>query len=90
MGEVEVFIKVDKFIHFDIFVNFDFIVNFDIFLNFDFFVNFDIFILNLTCISYNSHHYDFQSTKGFRKPTITLRVAHIITSGDDQRIASDY
>ena len=40
VGEVEVFIKVDKFINFDIFVNFDFIVNFDIFVNIDFFVNF--------------------------------------------------
>ena len=29
--------------------------------------------LNLTFISLNSHHYDFQRTKGFRKPTITLQ-----------------
>ena len=42
--------------------------------------------LNLTWISFNNHHYDFPRTKGLRKPTITLRVAHTITSVGDQRI----
>ena len=35
-------------------------------------------LLYFTFIFHNSHHYDFQSTKGFRKPTIKVSTYNIV------------